>query len=498
MSLYKTMRCRYFDERGKALKPFCSQGNRCRFIHPGDTQWERLIAKRQRSFTDQSDKAKDKDRFKGPCKDKTSMSPTRPLLGPRSSPLVPQSALFKRNQGDNDRDPRPLARDHRGRGSGVRDKNDRHRDRSQDDDLRCNSRERRGERRAGSLVKTSARKHEEVSRFEDGLILSQNIILQQHPRGPLFVAGGGYRQAEERSDDSCTRMKHATTTVNLPHLDPNLSGPHASNETDRKDTASATIADYFPRLASLSSRMIQNSCTFSKEEDKLKVFTELSSQLSETAPSAAKAIAPALLAVTVSHSQCKERVDLDVKELDSLWGELFSVFADGIAKVVETSLQGALEALHQERDLISAQLSAQSISLKRKANDAATDMGMMDETFASKLATKEEELSYAGTDSASVHTGQDLPDSSERKRRRLIAYPNGTTEPKQNALDSSIKEMFEGLTSQMAEQTRALKMLAQENRQLKYEHIGRGNQCPSSSGRSESLEDHIFPNSLNS
>ncbi|KAH7916066.1 hypothetical protein BJ138DRAFT_1140595 [Hygrophoropsis aurantiaca] len=250
------------------------------------------------------------------------------------------------------------------------------------------------------------------------------------------------------------------------------------------DVASVNTGDYFHRLASLSSQLIQNSCACTKEEDKLKAFTDLSSQLSQTAPAAAKAMAPTLLAVVVSHSQHKERVERVIQEIDSLWGELFSVFANGIATALDVKLQNSLEALRQEKDLVRSGVHAQSISLKRKAKDTETDPSLNEGLKQSAI----EDSAHKETDNMSVHTEQRYPDSSENKRRRLVMGSNRTVEQPPLVPDAGIQEILASLMSQMAKQTQALEMLAQENHQLQYEQADSADNRPSSR-RSESFDD---------
>ncbi|KAG2368526.1 hypothetical protein BDR07DRAFT_16930 [Suillus spraguei] len=161
MSLYKTMRCRYFDEYGKGVKPFCNQGSRCRFIHPSDLQWDKGRTNPEKSaYNDMKC-----EKSKAKPKHKPKASSTSPLQrGPRSSPLVPQSDLFRRNHGELDRERgrevKPIQRDRRDRDFDSWERYVRERDRSRD--VRRSSRERADEER-GSYPSKRSKKTEGVS-----------------------------------------------------------------------------------------------------------------------------------------------------------------------------------------------------------------------------------------------------------------------------------------------------------------------------------------------
>ncbi|KAJ4487981.1 hypothetical protein J3R30DRAFT_3432533 [Lentinula aciculospora] len=86
---YKKYQCRYFDETGRPLNP-CKQGDRCRFVHPGDPQWPgvKCYPYVHKNSGSQSSWTKI-DR----------QSPRRRLSSPpgsRGGALVPQGDLFRR------------------------------------------------------------------------------------------------------------------------------------------------------------------------------------------------------------------------------------------------------------------------------------------------------------------------------------------------------------------------------------------------------------------
>lgn len=70
-----------------------------RFIHPNDHQWAKL--KRR---NDDSPSPESREAMKSKGKNKPPMSPGSPLQRQRSSPLIPQTDLFKRKQRDSSRE----------------------------------------------------------------------------------------------------------------------------------------------------------------------------------------------------------------------------------------------------------------------------------------------------------------------------------------------------------------------------------------------------------
>ncbi|KAI0318947.1 hypothetical protein OF83DRAFT_1113068 [Amylostereum chailletii] len=101
MGTYKTIRCRYFNDDGQPIKPYCNQGSRCSFIHPEDTQWSR------------------KKPHSSAYHDKNRPYPrTSPSVESRRhlSPLAPQSAVFKKSTHEDE--PPTLAP---GKGTSARD-----------------------------------------------------------------------------------------------------------------------------------------------------------------------------------------------------------------------------------------------------------------------------------------------------------------------------------------------------------------------------------------
>jgi hypothetical protein len=132
-----------------------------RFIHPSDPQWDKGRNNPEKSFY--SDTKSDK-KVKPKNKPKTSSTSPTPR-GPRSSPLVSQYDLFKRNQGELDRE---RGRDHEVKAI-QRDRSDRDdhweryvRDRDRSKDVRWSSRERLDENRRPYSSKRS-KKTEGVS-----------------------------------------------------------------------------------------------------------------------------------------------------------------------------------------------------------------------------------------------------------------------------------------------------------------------------------------------
>jgi len=135
-----------------------------RFIHPSDPQWDKGRNNPEKSFY--NDTKSDKSKAKPKIKPKASSTSPVPR-GPRSSPLVPQYDLFKRNQSvlDNkergrNHEVKPIERDRRDRDCDYWDRSVRERDRSRD--VRRSSRDRHDENKRPHSSKRS-KKSEGVS-----------------------------------------------------------------------------------------------------------------------------------------------------------------------------------------------------------------------------------------------------------------------------------------------------------------------------------------------
>ncbi|KAG1756806.1 uncharacterized protein EDB91DRAFT_1094491 [Suillus paluster] len=436
MSLYKTMRCRYFDEHGKGVKPFCNQGSRCRFIHPSDFQWDKGRINPEKTFHNDTKS----DKIKVKPKHKPKASSTSPIpRGPRSSPLVPQSDLFRRNHGEldrergRDREIKAVQRDQRDRRerdfeSWERYVRDRDRDRSRD--VRRSSRERADEERGLYSSKRS-------KKAEGHIFRSSMMDSDDNPES-------GSRHGKGRPDAS------EMTPGNL-----------SFQSRDDKKRSIEVVGEFSPRLAKLCSQLVQDSCQLDKEEDKLKAFTELSSELSKAAPSTAMAVTPALAAVITSHAKCKERVAARVRELDSLWENLLSNIVTAVVKTTDINLERAIASLHKETDaaLQSYVRSYSPLLLKRKAQDQSR--GELD----GLLELKDGRETPVGDDGengavAAVHA---LSRSPELKRRRVESSAPTAVPVKEESVD--YRGLLETMKSSLAVQarfTQTLELLAKE------------------------------------
>ncbi|KAF9227945.1 hypothetical protein BS17DRAFT_774522 [Gyrodon lividus] len=420
MSLYKTQRCRYFDESGHPVRPYCSQGNRCRFIHPNDHQWARA---KHRSNTPPSEN-RDGARKKG--KNMLRMSSgSHPHRHPHSSPLLPQADLFKHKQ------------DHV-----VPDRD--HQERSV----------RKGERK---------RDFESWERY----VRERDAAIEQ---------GGSLKRANDEDDAYPNqRLRTSEKTLNRSassdHQDSEKiprAAPQASEVSAKYLKPTSNVSDTFHRLATLCGEIVQDTCFLDREEDKLKAFTNLSSELSRAAPSTAIAVTPALAAVIASHAKIRERVEGHIRELESLWRTLLSVLEEDISKVIDSGLRKAIATLHREKDSILQKIT-HSPSLRligdRPWGETPTLHYPMDgwkETAAERTMTYSEQ-SAISVDVVAVTSG-----SPDQKRHRVASPSMSLVKSKQEEdLRTSLKDVLEGMKQQMDRQTRAIELLSQENLQLK-------------------------------
>ncbi|KAG2144987.1 hypothetical protein BD769DRAFT_943108 [Suillus cothurnatus] len=220
----------------------------------------------------------------------------------------------------------------------------------------------------------------------------------------------------------------------------------------------------------LCSQLVQDSCQLDKEEDKLKAFTELSTELSKAAPSTAMAVTPALAAVITSHAKSKERVAARVRELDSLWESLLSNVVMTIVKTTDINLERAIALLHRETDgtLQSYFRSHSPLLLKRKARDQSwEELGELLELKNTSVGDDRENGAAAATE----HRSKALSRSPDLKRRRMESSPTAVLVKEENVDYRGLLEtMKSSLAMQMAMQTRTLELLAKEKQQLDGSH----------------------------
>ncbi|KAL4074455.1 hypothetical protein V8B97DRAFT_1694998 [Scleroderma yunnanense] len=346
MSLYKTIRCRHFDDSGHAIKPYCTQGMRCRFIHPDDPQWK----------------------------------------GGKEGPSAPPSKAYESSEhrhGSSTDSPRSK-QEH-----GERDHERSHRERQKRD---FESLERYIHQNRTSPRGTSDRRSYSYQRSRNESKPSKSV-----PRTESTKQG----RSKERSR---TENKQCTT-----------SGP--SDIWEGRLSTNENMSDLFRSLIKLCTEIVQDANTLSREEDKLRAFTDLSAELSQASNGSAITVAPTLAAAITSHGECKERIEQHTQELETLWASLFSALERNIVKAVETHLKTAVAMLQE----------------KGRNSDER---------------------------SRSLADGS-LP---VVKRRRI-----GTPEPMETdqELGESLRGLLQGMKSQMDEQTRAIERLSKENQQLK-------------------------------
>lgn len=216
----------------------------------------------------------------------------------------------------------------------------------------------------------------------------------------------------------------------------------------------------------LCGKIVQDTCFLDREEDKLKAFTNLSSELSRAAPSTAMAATPALAAVIANHAKIRQRVEDHIRELESLWRMLFSTLEEDISKVIDSRLRKAIAALHMERDNILRTITHHS-SLKLLADapcgETPTPHHPVDgwkETAAERTRTCSEQSVIVDV----VARANGSPDQNHHPPASPSMLSVG---PKQEEdLRTNLTDVLEGIKLQMNRQAEALQQLAKENLQV--------------------------------
>ncbi|KAG8217498.1 hypothetical protein J3R82DRAFT_5646 [Butyriboletus roseoflavus] len=410
MSLYKTQRCRHFDEAGNPIKPYCSQGNKCRFIHPNDHQWAKL---KRRNDDTPSPENREVVTSKG--KNKLQSSPGSPLQRERSSPLIPQTDLFKRKQKD-------LSREYDHRDWSVRNG-----DRRRDSVSWSHVREPNGPPEQGYSLK---RANDEGYPYPN-----------QRPRLSDRIVYGS------ASGDGPNNPCHAT---------------HIGSHVSECPKTPAKVSDTFHRLAKLCCEIVQDTCFLDREEDKLKAFTGLSSELSRAVPDAAMAVTPALAAVITDHTRTRERLENHVEELETLWKTLFSVLESDISKVIDSRLERAMTLLDRERDSALRVITRSQRPIGDRLHDGTRQWpDGRRETATDRTTTLSERSSIF------VNGGPAINASPEETRHHGGPTSLSLVSTQEGDLGTTLRIVLEDMKMQMNKQTRAIELLAKENLQLK-------------------------------
>ncbi|KAF8559558.1 hypothetical protein OG21DRAFT_462711 [Imleria badia] len=419
MSLYKTQRCRHFDEAGNPIKPYCSQGNKCRFIHPNDHQWAKL---KRRDDGTPSPENRETARSKG--KNKLQLSPSSPPPRQRSSPLIPQTDLFKRKQNT------PREHDHR-------DWSGRNGARRRDSDSWVYARERNGPFEQGCSLKRS--------NDEDDLYPNQRPRLSERS---LYASApaGGFNNARYAAETN-----KAVRSV-----------PYVSERDPKKTTK---VLDTFHRLAKLCCEIVQDTCFLDREEDKLKAFTGLSSELSRAVPNAAMSVTPALATVITGHTRTRERLENHVEELETLWKTLFTTLESDISKVIDSRLEQAMAALDKERDSALRVITRSQRPIGDRLHDGTTGPRQWTDSGRETATDRATTVSERGT--ISVNGGPTINASPEETRHQGGPASLSLVPTQEVDLGTSLRIVLEDMKVQMDRQTRAIELLAQENLQLR-------------------------------
>ncbi|KAG9318462.1 hypothetical protein JVU11DRAFT_553 [Chiua virens] len=418
MSLYKTARCRHFDEAGNPIQPYCSQGNKCRFIHPNDYQWAKL---KRRNDSTPSPQSRQLARSKG--KHKPQFSPDSPPHRQRSPLRTPQMDSFKRKEKDAPREPEN--RDWPPVQNG---------DRRRESDSWLYTRE-----RGDPLDKGYASKR-------------PNDESEPYPNQRLRLSG---------------RTTYGPTSGDNTHPSPqkNEIACPVSRVPARDPGAKSKVSETFHRLAKLCCEIVQDTCFLDREEDKLKAFTGLSSQLSRAVPGAAMAVTPALATVITGHTRTRERVEHHVSELEALWKALFSTLEDDISKAIDSRLEQAMTLLDKDRaNVIQAIMRSQKPVSERLSEGTTGPRQRTDTSTREAASDRTAFLSEGGTLSLNSKPAKD---GSAEEARHHVGPTSLSLVPTQEAdLGTSLRIVLEDMKMQMDRQTRAIELLAKENQTL--------------------------------
>jgi hypothetical protein len=178
-----------------------------------------------------------------------------------------------------------------------------------------------------------------------------------------------------------------------------------------------------------SSKIVQNSVDFDRENRRVDTLTDLSSTLAQVSTSATSSVAPALINAVRNHALLKDRVEGDYQVLANLWEDLFDLFVKELWATMDKAVQDNVATIGQESDRHSGQLREKE-GERRKRREEDLDAGDRD-----------------------------------HKRRRIDVDDTAIFEKDRTTLAQGDREVvaLEQLKSKLEEQTHRLEKLTREN-----------------------------------
>lgn len=214
----------------------------------------------------------------------------------------------------------------------------------------------------------------------------------------------------------------------------------------------------------LCCEIVQDTCFLDREQDKLKAFTGLSSELSRAVPDAAMAVTPALATVITGHTRTRERLENHVEELETLWKTLFSVLESDISKVIDSRLEQAITLLDKERDSALRVITRSQRRVGERLHDGTTGPRQWPdgcrETATDRTTTLSERSPIV------VNSGSAINASPEERRHHGGSTSLSLVPTREGDLGTTLRSVLEDMKTQMDRQTRAIELLAKENLQV--------------------------------
>lgn len=269
----------------------------------------------------------------------------------------------------------------------------------------------------------------------------------------------------------------------------------ASHISECDPKTAAKVSDTFHRLAKLAfivssfkitnlwirlcCEIVQDTCFLDREEDKLKAFTGLSSELSRAVPDAAMAVTPALATVISGHTRTRQRLENHVEELETLWKTLFSILESDISKVIGSRLEQAMTLLDKERDSALRVITRSQRLIGDRLYDGTPGPRQWTDGWRETATDRTTTLSERSA--TFVNGGPEMNASPEETRHHGGSTSSSLVPTQEGDLGTSLRIVLEDMKTQIDRQTRAIELLAKENHQVcwyqveqraaKYDHF---------------------------
>ncbi|EIN07421.1 hypothetical protein PUNSTDRAFT_136102 [Punctularia strigosozonata HHB-11173 SS5] len=483
MSLYKSLRCRHFDDRGRPHRPGCPRPATCRFAHPEDRQWATAGPSRHggagRPSPARTVVSVDSPRFRmspslrpGPRAPRTrspSLAQGRRL--PLPLPLPSQSELFHRCKVEDDENDVSLA----SRLSVRLDYG------SADDDR---SAARPGPTRGREVSRNPVRRRRPSN--GDPFLTASAMAPPGRGRVDRPARAGSERRTArpfsvlEIGAEASRSTEHvATDAPVIPAAHPDT-GPGSACASSTKANGSIIpsvaskdaielILASFRDIARNTHIITRSTVALHDTVFKLEQFANLSSKL-PISESTSKALSVAIAPLLAERAKHEQLVHDSEENAQKQWEGVFKTFIGGVIEGVEQSLGGVI--VNMERRVKDSEE-----NFARILRSAEKSREVLETAAKNDRQNRAGKRMYSGLDTEQAQNmdgfaGVQLENREVSKRRRIEDSPGRRSVPsisasRESASERETRTLVDQMKAMVDDQARMLENLRRENHELR-------------------------------